>query len=417
MAWVARSDVEPKTSTTRSTTTCERRHVNCSVGSLPPVRAHPDTRRRARFSELSEPDRTVADRFVQARLLVADRDLATREPVIEVAHEALLVNWPRLREWLEADRRWLAQLQHLATTTRTWDHGSRPDGELYRGSRLEAVLEALPDHSQQLSDDEHAFIDASRIGARCRARARAPQRTAGSADDSLRPPPCSCSPSSPAGIALTQRQQARDSARDRESDARCAGPLAESERANAQTAQGVAESSQREAQLEALIGRSLSLRATQRDTAALLAVEAYRMAHDTTSEVGAVLHVYGRPRRARRRSVAGVLRDRPEEGGRSPDGRAFVTDINRTLRPYNLETGEVGDPWLPLSVDDRYIEKLIPSADGRLLVEIGWFSANIVTDRGVRHAERRADCRPDQGPIRCRQRNIQSGRITAVRLR
>ena len=54
----------------------------------------PDTRRRARFRELSETDRTVADRFVQARLLVADRDIATREPVIEVAHEALLANWP-----------------------------------------------------------------------------------------------------------------------------------------------------------------------------------------------------------------------------------------------------------------------------------------------------------------------------------
>ncbi|HEY7627087.1 MAG TPA: protein kinase, partial [Ilumatobacteraceae bacterium] len=61
-----------------------------------PGQGAPDTRRRARIGELSESDRIVADRFVDARLLVADRDMATREPVIEVAHEALFSNWPRL---------------------------------------------------------------------------------------------------------------------------------------------------------------------------------------------------------------------------------------------------------------------------------------------------------------------------------
>ena len=50
----------------------------------------PDTRRRTRLGELSEASREVAGVFVEARLLVADRDLATREPVVEVAHEALL---------------------------------------------------------------------------------------------------------------------------------------------------------------------------------------------------------------------------------------------------------------------------------------------------------------------------------------
>ncbi len=238
-----------------------------------PGHGAPDTRRRARFSELSERDKKVADRFVQARLLVADRDIATREPVIEVAHEALLANWPRLREWLEADRRWLAQLQHVATATRAWDEAGRPDGELYRGARLEGVLEALPDRGQQLSSTERSFVDASRATRdagleRERRNARRLRRflvgTAALLVLAL----------IAGGIALTQRQQARDSAQ----TARTAQGIAESERANAQTAQGAAESSQREAQLEALIGRSLSLRATQRDTAALLAVEAYRMA-------------------------------------------------------------------------------------------------------------------------------------------
>ena len=73
----------------------------------------PDTRRRARLSELSPRSRALAAQLVDARLLVADRDPATREPTIEVAHEALLTNWARLAGWIAGDRRWLLQLQHL----------------------------------------------------------------------------------------------------------------------------------------------------------------------------------------------------------------------------------------------------------------------------------------------------------------
>ena len=75
----------------------------------------------------------------------------TREPVVEVAHEALLTRWPRLRGWVDDDRRWLAQLQHLAESARTWDAAGRPEGELYRGSRLEAAIESLPVHEHELN--------------------------------------------------------------------------------------------------------------------------------------------------------------------------------------------------------------------------------------------------------------------------
>ena len=65
-----------------------------------------DTRRRVRQSELgNEPAvDTVVDVFGSARLLAFDRDSATREPTVEVAHEALIREWPRLRGWLDDDR-------------------------------------------------------------------------------------------------------------------------------------------------------------------------------------------------------------------------------------------------------------------------------------------------------------------------
>ena len=60
------------------------------------------TRRRAARTELSGlgADRSVEaviDQWAQARLLTLDRDPRTRVPTVELAHEALLREWPRLR--------------------------------------------------------------------------------------------------------------------------------------------------------------------------------------------------------------------------------------------------------------------------------------------------------------------------------
>ena len=218
---------------------------------ISPGHGGPDTRRRARHGELSEPARTVADRFVAARLLVADRDVATREPVIEVGHEALLTSWPRLREWLDADRRWLAQLQHLATAARNWSESDRADGELYRGSRLEAVVEALPEHGEQLNADEHAFVAAS-LNARDEGRERE-RRSARRLRRLLATTAGLLAVALVAGlIAFNQRQHARTTATS--------------------------------AELTTLASRSLSLRSSQRDLAALLAVEAWQRSPDATSK-------------------------------------------------------------------------------------------------------------------------------------
>ena len=73
----------------------------------------------------------------------------------------------------------------------------RPDGELYRGSRLEAVLEALPDHSQQLS--RTSMPSSTPVERREMLGSNESVAThAGSDDASLRRPACSSSRSSPA---------------------------------------------------------------------------------------------------------------------------------------------------------------------------------------------------------------------------
>jgi hypothetical protein len=64
----------------------------------------------------------LIDRWTHARLLTGDRDPQTRVPTVEVAHEALLREWPRLRAWIEEDRDELMVLGHLresAASSRT----------------------------------------------------------------------------------------------------------------------------------------------------------------------------------------------------------------------------------------------------------------------------------------------------------
>lgn len=106
-----------------------------------------DTRRTALRLELGPDSEAVLDRFGAARLLTFDNDPASREPTVEVAHEALIREWPRLRVWLEEDRDGLRVERHLIVSAREWDASGRPDSELYRGGRLETA-EAWAENAQ-----------------------------------------------------------------------------------------------------------------------------------------------------------------------------------------------------------------------------------------------------------------------------
>jgi WD40 repeat protein len=114
-----------------------------------------DTRRRVPLAELlPEESREAAamlEQLAAARLLVVGDDSA------EIAHEALIREWPRLRGWLAEDREELRTLQQLTSAARTWDDTGRNDADVYRGPRLAAALELPGD----LSRVEREFLDAS----------------------------------------------------------------------------------------------------------------------------------------------------------------------------------------------------------------------------------------------------------------
>ncbi|MEU7208770.1 WD40 repeat domain-containing protein [Streptomyces sp. NPDC044989] len=101
----------------------------------------PDTRRPAEHAELDlgDPDgtRAVLDRLVAARLLTLD------DGTVELAHEALITAWPRLRGWIDAERDRLRVHRALSEAARTWLALGRENAALYAGSRLAAAREAF----------------------------------------------------------------------------------------------------------------------------------------------------------------------------------------------------------------------------------------------------------------------------------
>jgi DNA-binding SARP family transcriptional activator/WD40 repeat protein len=106
------------------------------------------------------------ERLERVLEVLAERRLITiSAAAIEVAHEALLSEWPRLRGWLEEDAQGRGVQRHLADAARDWDEHGRDRGDGYRGARLAAALEWRAGHEQELNRTERAFLDASRAEA------------------------------------------------------------------------------------------------------------------------------------------------------------------------------------------------------------------------------------------------------------
>ena len=108
-----------------------------------PGEGTPDTARKVRLSELEAMStdavtmNEVTESFARYRLLLLDRDPDTREPTVELAHEALLRAWPRLQQWVDDARDDLRNQRRLATAAAQWMEGGRDPSFLLTGSRLE----------------------------------------------------------------------------------------------------------------------------------------------------------------------------------------------------------------------------------------------------------------------------------------
>jgi WD40 repeat protein/DNA-binding SARP family transcriptional activator/energy-coupling factor transporter ATP-binding protein EcfA2 len=121
-----------------------------------------DLRRRLPLADVvddSDHDgRAALDALADRRLLAVDGD------TVEVAHESLLREWPRLRTWLEEDVEGRRLHRRLADAARAWDADGRDPSELYRGTQLDLAADWAAGHADAPNRIERAFLDTSLSG-------------------------------------------------------------------------------------------------------------------------------------------------------------------------------------------------------------------------------------------------------------
>jgi DNA-binding SARP family transcriptional activator/WD40 repeat protein len=141
------------------------------------------TRRRVPIGEVeSLPHngiRSVVEELAAARLLTVT------DAHVEVAHEALFREWPRLRAWLVEDAAGRAVQRRLAVAASEWDAEGREASGLWTGTRLESGLEVLAARPDELTLAERDFLTAGRDAVDAEQRA-AEERAASTARQNRR---------------------------------------------------------------------------------------------------------------------------------------------------------------------------------------------------------------------------------------
>jgi class 3 adenylate cyclase/DNA-binding SARP family transcriptional activator/WD40 repeat protein/energy-coupling factor transporter ATP-binding protein EcfA2 len=301
---------------------------------------------REEFSSGGVAGDDVLDAFVGRRLLVADRGS------VEVAHEALLREWPRLRTWLEEDRYGRRLHRHLTEAAAAWAAEGRDPGALYRGTRLGAAQDWAVAHPDALNPAEREFLDASAFAQQ--QELLSARRTNRRLRRLL----------AVVGAALVL--------------AVLAGSLAAVQTGRANRERQLAQGSSREALLHNLVSQSAELRATKRDLAALLALAAYQIA-PRTDTLSALVGVFT--------AAPGYERTIPIHTGQGyesallPDGRTIaVTDERQGLHLIDLASGRQVAAMGPLRRSNSF-GRLALSPDGRYAAVVSSISGepNLLT--------------------------------------
>ncbi|MER5890217.1 hypothetical protein ABT160_40860 [Streptomyces sp. NPDC001941] len=121
----------------------------------------PDTRRpveRADIVHAGSPADTAAvlDELAGARLITLDHD------AVDLAHEALITAWPRLRGWIDEARETLRRHRRLTQAAHHWHARRRDHGALLRGGELTEAERAFGEAGVlDLTPPEREFLRAS----------------------------------------------------------------------------------------------------------------------------------------------------------------------------------------------------------------------------------------------------------------
>ena len=128
------------------------------------VRVNPEgeyARRAAHIDSIPARALPLIERLAKARLLTILEEQGVR--TVEVAHEALLRKWPRLRAWLDEEREFLVGKAQLEQDLLDWESAAaeQKSDALLAGLKLTRARIWLVEKPQQLDARERQFIQAS----------------------------------------------------------------------------------------------------------------------------------------------------------------------------------------------------------------------------------------------------------------
>jgi WD40 repeat protein len=171
-----------------------------------------DTRRRVRRLELRrlevEPEALddILGRYGEHRLLTFDREPLSRSPTVEVAHEALLDQWERLRSWVDERREDLLLNRRLVEAVEEWEESGRTEDYLPREGRLAQFESWASATDIGLTEGEREYLAAGRRRADERRRRAARRRRAVLAVLAV----AAAASAALAAAALVSRERAKD---------------------------------------------------------------------------------------------------------------------------------------------------------------------------------------------------------------
>jgi formylglycine-generating enzyme required for sulfatase activity len=114
-------------------------------------------RRPVKLAQLPHGVHEIVERFVSGRLLVKS-SVEGGEPVVEVAHEAVLTSWPRLETWIKEVRGELRLLRQMRLAAADWEEQGEAEEFLWPDKRLVAVYEMIDRLEPELSEVERRFV-------------------------------------------------------------------------------------------------------------------------------------------------------------------------------------------------------------------------------------------------------------------
>jgi hypothetical protein len=125
------------------------------------------SRRAVAHDQLPAAAHPLVDRLVRDRLLVLGQGV-DGNPIVELAHQALIDHWPRLRAWLAADLEFLHWRDQLDQQILRWELSGRRRDLLFHGTLLADAQRRAADRGEDLSRAQREFVEAGRRARRQR---------------------------------------------------------------------------------------------------------------------------------------------------------------------------------------------------------------------------------------------------------